>query len=371
MTAHGREIQRRIIPLYSPDLQKVTSKSVLSTFIEPGDPRWPRVLASTPHDFYHFPSYTRMSSSYERATPVAFYAQAGKNSLLLPLLIRPIPESLGFPGTWSDAASPYGYPGPLIHNPGDPETARLLLGAFRRYVLERDVISVFIRLHPLLNGTPEVFSELGEIVRCGETVYIDLCKCLDEIWRDLSHGHRQGIRKLQRLRFTVEFDSWDRLHSFINAYRATMQRVSASDFYHFPESYFQGLREVLGDRLHLCTVHASDGELAAGGLFTLVNGIGQNHLAATTDKYVRFGASKLMIYSQVIWLKSAGATVYHLGGGVSSRADSLFDFKSGFSKLRCSFSTCKAIIEEDRYNRLVNAATGRVGREGHFFPAYR
>jgi hypothetical protein len=313
-----------------------------------------------------------MSSKYERADPVAFYAQAGKNSFLLPLLIRPIPESLGFPRTWSDAASPYGYPGPLMHNPDDSETARLFLRAFRTYALEKDVISVFIRLHPLLNNTPQMFSELGEIVRCGETVYIDLSKRLREIRRDFKHGHREGIRKLRRLRFTVEFDSWHRLRGFIDAYQATMRRVSASDFYHFSESYFQDLREALGDRLHLCTVHAPDGEIAAGGLFTLVNGIAQDHLAATTDKYVRFGPSKLMIYSQVIWLKSAGANVYHLGGGVSSRADSLFYFKSGFSNLRCSFSTCNAIIDPDKYGRLVNAANASVGqREGHFFPAYR
>jgi Acetyltransferase (GNAT) domain len=353
-------------------MQSLLTPTGLSTFIGPADPEWTRFLGGTQHDFYHSPSYARMSSKYEPSTPVAFYAELGQSSLLLPLLIRPIPEDVGFPKTWCDAASPYGYPGPLIHKADDPETVRLLLRAFRTYALENDVVSVFVRLHPLLNETPQIFSGLGEIVRHGETVYIDLRKGLDEIWRDLKHGHREGIRKLRRQRFTVQFDSWDKMHGFIDAYRSTMERVSAADFYHFPESYFHDLRKALGHQLRLCTVHAPDGELAAGGLFTLVNGIGQDHLAATNDKYVRAGPSKLMTYSQVIWLKSAGATVYHLGGGVSSRADSLFYFKAGFSKLRSTFSTCSAIINEARYTQLVHAVSARIGqREGYFFPEYR
>jgi Acetyltransferase (GNAT) domain len=353
-------------------MQSLITATEVSTFIGPADPEWTRFLGGTRHDFYHLPSYVRMSSKYEPSTPVAFYAELGQSSLLLPLLIRPIPEDLGFPKTWCDATSPYGYPGPLFHHADDPETVRLLLRTFRTYALENAIVSVFVRLHPLLNDDPQMFSELGKIVQHGETVHVDLRKGLDEIWGDLKHGHREGIRKLRKLRFTVEFDSWDRMHGFIEAYRSTMERVSASDFYHFPESYFHDLRKALGHQLHLSTVHAPNGEIAAGGLFTLVNGIAQDHLAATNDNYVQLGPSKLMTYSQVIWLRSAGATVYHLGGGVSSRADSLLYFKAGFSKLRSTFSTCSAIIDEDKYMRLVNAASDRIGqREGYFFPEYR
>src|SRR4051794_1361044 len=112
-------------------LRNFTEANVISKFIEPVDRKWTRFLESTKYDFYHVPSYARMSSKYEHGIPTAFYAQIGESSLLLPLLIRPIPECLGFPKIWSDAASPYGYPGPLVRNDDDPETARLLLRAFR------------------------------------------------------------------------------------------------------------------------------------------------------------------------------------------------------------------------------------------------
>jgi GNAT acetyltransferase-like protein len=338
----------------------------------PADPRWTRFLERTPHDFYHIPSYALVASKYENATPVAFYAEVGKSSLLLPLLVRPLPEYLGAPKTWTNAASPYGYAGPLLSGVDDPEALQLLLRAFRTSALKNNIISVFVRFHPLLNDAPQIFREMGEIVRHGETVYFDLGRPADEIWRDLKHGHRENIRTLRRLGFTVDFDSWENMPGFIGAYRDTMQRASAADFYRFPDSYFLELREALGDRLHLCTVQAPNGEIASGALFTLENGMAQDHLGGTKDNYVRLGPFKLMTYAQVIWLKSVGATVFHLGGGVSSRADSLFYFKAGFSKLRSSFCTCWSIIDQDRYTHLVHAANGRVGqRRSDFFPEYR
>ncbi|MDQ6653899.1 MAG: hypothetical protein M3Y84_14305, partial [Acidobacteriota bacterium] len=93
----------------------------------PADPRWTRFLERTPHDFYHIPSYALVASKYENATPVAFYAEVGKSSFLLPLLVRSIPEYLGAPKTWTDAASPYGYAGPLLSGVDDPEALQLLL----------------------------------------------------------------------------------------------------------------------------------------------------------------------------------------------------------------------------------------------------
>jgi Acetyltransferase (GNAT) domain len=352
--------------------QAVERGQIISTFMGPADPRWTHFLERTPHDFYHVPSYALVASKCENATPLAFYAEVGKSSLLLPLLVRSIPEYLGAPKTWTDAASPYGYAGPLLTGVDDPETLQLLLRAFRKSALKNNITSVFVRFHPLLNDAPQMFGEMGKIVRHGETVYVDLGRPAEEIWRDLKHGHRENIRKLRKLAFTVDFDSWEKLPGFISAYRDTMERVSATDFYRFPESYFLELREALGTRLHLCTVQAPNGEIASGSLFTLENGIAQDHLAATKDEYVRIGPSKLMTYAQMIWLKWAGATVFHLGGGVSSRTDSLFYFKAGFSKLTSSFWTCSAIIDQDKYTRLVHAAKGQVrhGRDD-FFPAYR
>ena len=94
-------------------MSRTVTSAVVSAFLEPSNPRWTRFLAETAHDFYHLPSYARMSSKAEGGTPVAFYAEIGHSSFLLPLLIRTLPESLRAPKEWTDAASPYGYPGRL------------------------------------------------------------------------------------------------------------------------------------------------------------------------------------------------------------------------------------------------------------------
>jgi spermidine synthase len=73
------------------------------------------------------------------------------------------------------------------------------------------------------------------------------------------------------------------------------------------------------------------------------------------------------------WAKERGNKILHLGGGVGGVADSLLQFKRGFSPLRNTFVTLRAVIEKQEYDRLV-AARGPhldLGVLTDFFPAYR
>jgi len=341
------------------------------TFIESSDPRWKCFLKSTPHDFYHLPSYTMLSAKYDGGSPMAFYAETQGNALLVPLLIRPVPNVVSGTEEWTDLASPYGYPGPLFYDPEDTETTALLLRAFLNYAADHNVITAYIRLHPLLNPQPEVFGELGRVViPQGDTVYVDLSESEEILYSTMRRDHRADIKKVSKLGFTVHFDDWSRLNDFVGVYHSTMQRVSAASFYCFPESYFCDLREALGDRLHLCSVSSPDGEYAGGGIFSLINGISQGHLAGTAEKYLRHGTAKLVTYSEFLWAKSAGSRVFHLGGGVQGRSDSLLYYKTGFSKLTSHFCSWRPIFSEDKYKRLLDA-TSVACPVGSFFPAYR
>lgn len=57
--------------------------------------------------------------------------------------------------------------------------------------------------------------------------------------------------------------------------------------------------------------------------------------------------------------------------------DSLFRFKSGFSKLKCSFEIIKAIIEPQIYTKLVAQKNHWIELNGYekksdnYFPTYR
>ncbi len=354
--------------------QLQVSAVTTAEFILPDDLRWTRMLQDVRHDVYHLPEYVVLSSEHEGGAPAAFYAETAHNTFLIPLLIRNIPLGSRLEGKWQDLVTPYGYPSPLLLDPGDINGFRQLMRAFQWTAMEQNFVSAFFRLHPLLPVAGSVLQEFGEVIKHGETVSIDLTLPEDTLWRQIRRDRRSCINKLVKQGFHVVMDEWDGLDEFIQIYMETMQRVRAKEFYLFPRSYFTGLRSVLGDRLHLCQVISPSGRVAAASLFTLAEGIIQLHLSGTGTEYRHLGPSKLMLHEISLMGRSAGVQTMHLGGGVGGRRDSLFEFKAAFSPLRNSFSTYRMVLLEERYHQLVRLwkkEYKNIPLSSDYFPLYR
>jgi len=153
-----------------------------------------------------------------------------------------------------------------------------------------------------------------------------------------------------------------------------MTRVEAERYYYFPPWYFTELRESLGGHLHLCIVEI-DGQVASAGLFTEICGIVQYHLSGTRDAFLKYCPLKSMFNFMRYWAKDRGDRIFHLGGGVGGRGDTLFEFKAGFSHARHPFYTWRIIVDEPAYSALVGRweSLARIQADGPegFFPAYR
>jgi hypothetical protein len=347
---------------------------MIAEFIDPNDPRWEAALARSRHDFFHLPDYLSLCSKHEGGGPVAFYAEDGGTVFLAPLLLKSLPPELGAPAAWCDASSPYGYPCPILTPGANVGALRRFLPAFREAAAGRGIVTAFLRLHPLIDLPGGPWQEFGTLVHHGQTVYIDLSLPPEGIWAQIRRDHRKDINRLRRRGFQVTFDDWSMFDEFMRNYRATMRRVSASGFYFFSNAYFHELRAALGSRLHLCLALSPSGEAAAGGLFTVMNGISQGFLAGTADRYLPMSPSTLVIHSELGWAKNAGSALYHLGGGVGACADSLFRFKAGFSKLRADFCTYRMVVDAAKYEYLVRSAQADgldTEDASGFFPRYR
>jgi hypothetical protein len=347
---------------------------VLIDLIRTDDPRWLDVLGRLPHDIYHLPDFVDFSASGDGGTPTAFYAEHGGHAMLVPLILRPLPGELGAPADWSDAVSPYGYPAPLVSEAADPETVQDFFRGLLRLSRERKIASIFLRSHPLLPFFP-LECEAAEVVQHGRTIHVDLTVGVEVIDSQVRKGYRYDIRKLEREGFTTTIDEWGEYPDFVEIYRKTMERLSADDEYMLSHDYFQGLREALADRLHLCSVRSPDGALAASALFSECGGIVQYLFSGTAEAFLRMAPSKLVLYSMIRWAHDRDARVCHLGGGAGAREDSLYTFKAGFSKLSSGFSTLRLIPDRARYRTLVERMTevhhGERSRGPGYFPAYR
>jgi hypothetical protein len=336
-----------------------------TALIEADAPIWTEVLGRVAYDFYHLPAYLTLSAAHEGGIARALLVEDGACGLLLPLVIRPIP------GSRTDAASPYGYPGPLIWGTSDPEFARRALEAGIEHMRSEGIVSLFVRLHPLLDERPP--AGIGRLMTHGETVSIDLSQSLEEIWGQTRNNHRRDIGKSERFGYVARADeAWEHFDTFVQLYRDTMERLSAEDRYMFDAPYFSALREALGPSGILWVVMNEDA-VAAAVLFTETSGIVQYHLAGTDEEHAWARPTKLLIHTVSRWAKERGARRLHLGGGVGGADDSLMHFKAGFSDERHVFRTLRVVVDEAEYARLVAARDPELDPADldGFFPRYR
>lgn len=347
---------------------------MMGTFLDPGDNRWRDFLRGVRHDVYHLPGYVALAARCEGGRPIAFHASDGEDAMLVPLLLRRVPQGLCRGDELWDAVSPYGYASPLFTRPDSSEVCRRLMETFIGAACDQGLVTLFLRMHPLLDGPLQVLSGMGTLVEHGNTVSIDLRQSPDELSRDMSTNHRRGIRKLCKAGFHAVLDVWEYLPDFVRIYRQTMARVGAEVFYFFKESYFEDLRTFLEAHLHLCCVLSPDGKVAAAGLFTLVDGILEYHLGGSRDDYLDFAPSKIMFAFMRNWGQRQGERLFHLGGGLGGRNDSLFAFKAGFSSRLTPFHTFRLVLNQNLYSSLCASWEKRSGMPMFgidFFPAYR
>jgi hypothetical protein len=333
--------------------------------IEPGDPTWASMLRDAAHDCYHLPAYTELSARQERGRACALYVERDSVRVLLPLIVRPID------GGDFDATSAYGYPGPIVAGDDDPAVLRDALAEGTETLAAEGLVSLFVRMHPILNPRPP--EGIGTLVRHADTITIDLSLPSTALWQQMRSDHRIQIRHALKAGYGAEIDqTWAHLETFKRLYRDTMRRVAAQPFYLFDDAYFEDLRSALGDRLWLAVV-AIDGEVAAAQLLTETGGIVQDHLAASDVRFARLALSKLLINHIREWAQQRGNRWFHLGGGRGASRDSLYEFKAAFSEGRSPFHTLRVVLRDDRYRELAGQELSpREPLEaGGYFPSYR
>ncbi len=335
-----------------------------ASLVTPADPRWLKLLALVPHDFYHLPAYVELAAREEGGVARALLVTAHDQQMLLPLIVRDIP------GGGRDATSPYGYPGPLVAPVHDEPFLAEALSAGCGALAAQGFVSLFVRMHPLLS--PAAPLGIGTVVHHDPTVAIDLTQSDEELAANLRKGHRQQVAQALAAGHRAYIDEeWRHLETFKDIYRQTMGRVQARAIYRFSDTYFADLRDALGGSLKLCVIERQD-RVWAAGLFVETNGIVQSHLSGDDGTYRQGGAKKLMYAYVRDWARERGDVWFHLGGGRPS-SGGLLSFKTGFSHDLRPFETLRVILREDEYLSLAADRDPDADPRdvGGFFPAYR
>ncbi|WP_282030975.1 peptidoglycan bridge formation glycyltransferase FemA/FemB family protein [Winogradskyella eximia] len=312
------------------------------------------------YDFYHTYDYHNISKN-EDETPVLLTYKKEKGIIVLPLLLRQIPNT-----EYYDLTSVYGYAGPLSNV--DTETYNFddFKAAFNTYLEAKNIVSVFSRLHPYIQQD-KILENLGDTVSLGDVVNIDVSLPIEQSRMAYGKSNKNQINKLRKQCEVVKAETEEEILEFVDIYYENMKRLDAKESYFFSKEYFLNFMNITDfDTDILLVKHLESNEFVAGSMFVKTKNIVQYHLSGTRTEHLRLKPSKLFLDEMRLQATEQGYKVFNLGGGLGSEHDSLFEFKASFSKDFRTFKVWKYIVNQMVYDQLSQSKN-----ETDFFPKYR
>lgn len=319
-------------------------------------------------DIYHTPQWINVNANLEEGHACYILIESTQGEAYLPLVKRKIITDIDY----FDLTTPYGYGGVCFSHNCSLEFRLNVLNEVHKFLSKSNCVSLFLRLHPILNSD---LNDTKYSFKNGYTLNVELNRNYEDIFKIYKSGHRYDIRKaLKNDEITIVDDvDFEYYLDFIKIYNDTMTALNASDFYFFSDDYFQKLKYTLGKKLKLIIVKNENSVIGAS-LFMLNNGIIQYHLSGTTLDGRKFQPSKLILDYMIKWGIDNDFKYLHLGGGVGSAKDQLYDFKKGFSSTELEFSTIRMITNQEKFFELCRENSNpeaQIEDLSNFFPLYR
>lgn len=275
------------------------------------------------------------------------------NIYFYPFLLRKIVVE-GELTAYKDIETVYGYTGP-ISNTSDKIFIEEADQAFREFCTSEKIITEFIRFNPLLQNQRMVDGVAGlQIISLRDYVAVDLSHTADGIFAAYSAQNRNKIRKAEKVGAKIVIDhELKNFDSFVSIYLENMERLHATQMYFFSDEFFKGLKALTkksGVLLHAMM----DGQIVGSTIFFKSNQYSHYFLSSATEFGRKNAVSNLMLHEGLLWAKRNGATVMHLGGGVSAEEkDPLLVFKKNFSDKIVNFCIGKRVHNEKAYAEIA------------------
>lgn len=318
-------------------------------------------------DIYHSIEWLLLNKNLQEGEIYCILLEDEKNCAFFPLIKRKIKNTSFF-----DLITPYGYGGVAFKKNTDTDFKENIFELLRDCLSNTNCISVFLRLHPLLNNNVK---ESEFVFGNGVTLATKLNSSYPDLYNKYSSGHKYDLKKSKKNENISIVDDADFIFfdNFIEIYLETMRYLQATDFYFFDREYFYRMKGLLADKLKLVVVKFNE-QVIGASLFMLDNGIIQYHLSGTTIDGKKYQPSKLILDYMIDWGISQGYNFLHLGGGVGGQQDALYKFKKGFTADEYSFYTVRLIINSTVYRQLcldLKFTDTEIDNISNFFPLYR
>lgn len=325
-------------------------------------------------DLFFIKEYVELYEEIEGGHCEVFEFEHSLGTVYHHFIKKEIPVSLNY-GPYFDLLTPYGYGGPVITELKDKARKNELVNffclAFQEYCLENNIVSEFVRFHPLFNNAQD-FESCYTVLFRRHTTGITLKGFKDPVQEEFSKSTRKRIRKALRDGVTYRItENPSNLDHFQEIYLTTMERVGAKESYLFDDTYFSKMIENLGEQIILVEA-IYDSQVIGAELHFHAGPYLHTHLSGTIEgDFNHLSPVYVMTYAIVLWAQEHGVEYIHSGGGVNPGPDdSLYLFKKRFGKnTEFDYYVGNKIWNQEVYDQL-NAATNAKS-ESELFPAYR
>lgn len=322
-------------------------------------------------DIYFDKNYGRLYEKVENGICDLFEFEHPTGSIRHLFIKRKIPFQLKGE-TYYDLVTPYGYGGPVIVscNSDRAELLNAFEQEFQAYCSENNIISEFVRFHPILSNEQD-FKNIYTVIFRRKTTGTTLQPFDDPVQEEFSKSTRKAIRKA--LRSGVEFKiivNPENLIEFKKIYRETMKRINASAHYFFDDAYFSNCLKFFGENLVLVQA-VFEGKTIGMELHFLYDDTLHTHLSGSIEEFHHLSPVYVMTYAIVQWGKENGVNLIHSGGGLTTDPeDSLYLFKKRFGKnTDFDYFIGKKVWNDKIYKEICEVAS--ADKESDYFPAYR
>lgn len=372
---------------------EVFSKRILTTTGQDFE-KWRYLVNKNPQaDIYFMPEYAKIFEATKEEIREAFGGEAQlffygdeQNYVIYPFFKRSIGE-LSFSQflpteskNWYDIVSPYGYSGTLAHiTQSEKETPlwESFFSEFHQHCVQNNIVAEFARLHPYIKNHLPLREFVGQNIRKNaEVVYIDLQQDEFLMRKNMTKGNKSSVSKARRSGVGISRSkSKDDIAAFYQLYTHTMERSEAKRAYFFSREFFDNTLQLLGDNVELFSAQYK-GRVAAASLFLCKGNMVHYYLSGSDADFLSVCPNNLLLYEVILWAKEQGYKVFNLGGGYQSN-DSLFHFKSSFSKTTADFCTYSRVHNEEIYKLLCQTRdkydrlNGKELVNSDYFPQYR
>ena len=332
--------------------------------------RWDSIVTSfADFDVYYLNGYVRGFKVHGDGEPALIYIEDNDFKAMNVIMKRELSAVDSLKGCSAaegsyDAATPYGYGGFLTEGTFTDEIIR----NYESFCKENNIIDEFVRFNPMTDNQSKC-DQLYDIVRLGETVYIDL-KDEDYVWGNFSGKNRNVIRKAVKEGVTIHItdEPWI-IDSFMEIYNETMDRDEAADYYYFTKEYYESLVEGLKGNYKFFYA-CKDDKIIAVSIILEANSRLHYHLSASKRDFQKYAPTNLLLWEVCKYGIARKCESLHLGGGVGSNEDGLYKFKKSFNKNENKqYCIGKKVYDTDKYNELVRFRR-EITNPG-FFPKYR